>query len=145
MPLPYEVELTATAEATFSKLYLEAKECIESGDESNSKVKLYRMVEELLIKIIPQDPFSTSRSLSGRLSNFFRVKKGRIRVCYVGSSKQKKIYVLYISETLRKDGDKNDPYAIFTRMVMSGKFDDTIAKLGVRPPDRRAGPPPTIQ
>jgi mRNA-degrading endonuclease RelE of RelBE toxin-antitoxin system len=136
MPSPYEVELTATAEATFSKLYLDAQECIESGDETNFKVKLYRMVEELLTKIIPQDPFSPSRALSGSLSNFFRVKKGRIRVCYVGSSKKKKIYVLYISETLRKDGDKNDPYAIFTRLARSGKFDDAIAKLGLKSPGR---------
>ena len=58
---------------------------IYSGDGSNSKVTQFRMVEEIITKIIPHEPFSITRALSGKLSNFFRVKKGRIRVCYVGS------------------------------------------------------------
>jgi len=145
MSKDYEVELTASAEATFKRLYDEAQECMDAGDEHNSKVTLFRMVEEIVTKIVPHDPFSPSRALSGKLSNFFRIKKGRLRVCYVGSSKQNKIIILYISETPRKEGDKHDPYAIFTKMVMSGQFDETIARLGVEPPDRESLSPPIYQ
>jgi mRNA-degrading endonuclease RelE of RelBE toxin-antitoxin system len=141
----YGVELTATAEKTFSRLYQEAQECIDAGDGSNSKVTLFRMVEEIVTKIIPHDPFSTSRALSGKLSKFFRIKKGRIRVCYTGSSEQRKIIILYISETPRKEGDVNDPYAIFTKLVMSGRFDKEIANLGIKPPDRTGLPAPIYQ
>lgn len=141
----YSVELTATAEATFRRMYNEAQECIYSGDGSNSKVTQFRMVEEIITKIIPHEPFSITRALSGKLSNFFRVKKGRIRVCYVGSSEHRKIVVLYISETPRKQGDINDPYAIFTKIVMSGKFDEAIASLGIKPPDRKSLSPPVYQ
>ena len=40
---------------------------------------------------------------------FKRVRKGRIRICYIGRSDQKRIIVLYISA--RKEGDA-DPYAV---------------------------------
>jgi mRNA-degrading endonuclease RelE of RelBE toxin-antitoxin system len=133
----YDVELTATAEATFSRLYHEAQERIDAGDESNQKVTLFRMVEEMIAKLIPHEPFSPARALSGKLSNFFRIKKGRIRICYVGSSEQRRIIVLYISETPRKQGDVNDPYAIFTKMVKSGRFDKAIANLGIKTPNRK--------
>jgi len=96
------------------------------------------MVEEIVTKIIPHDPFARTRALSGKLSNFFRIKTGRVRVCYAGSSEHRKIIVLYISETPRKEGDVNDPYAIFTKMVMSGRFDKAIANLGIKPPDRKS-------
>ena len=132
----YTVELTPSAERVYSKLYEEAQACIESGDRSNSKVTRFNMVEEALDKIIPHDPFAPDRSLSGPLSGIFRVKKGRLRICYVGSSAHKRIIILYISDTPRKAGDANDPYALFTKLVASGKYDEFFGKLGIRRPAR---------
>ena len=43
-----------------------------------------------------------------------------------------RICIIFISETLRKEGDSNDPYRILTKMVMSGELDEFFAKLGVR-------------
>jgi len=87
-------------------------------------------VEEVLERIIPHDPFSPSRALSGVLSGIFRVKKGRTRICYIGSSKTKRIVVLYISDTPRKQGDSKDPYAVLTKMVHAGKFGELIKRIG---------------
>lgn len=84
--------------------------------------------------------------MSGHLSNIFRVKKGRIRICYLASSKHRKIVILYISEKPRKAGDVHDPYEIFTQMILSGTFDETFANLGIKLPDRKSsGLPLTIQ
>jgi len=116
------------------------------GDESNAKVKLFNMVDEAVTTIIPHDPLNPNRSLSGRLSNIFRVKKGRIRICYIASSKHRKIIILYISEKPRKAGDVHDPYEIFTHLVLSGRFDKTFADLGIKIPGRKlSGEPLTIQ
>src|SRR5712692_5412738 len=52
------------------------------------------------------------------------------------SSKEKKIVILYISRTLRKAGDMNDPYSIFTQLVMTGRFNQVFAQLGVRIPPK---------
>ena len=131
----YTVELTATAESVYRRIYEEAQACIKVGDISNSKVTLLRMIDDALDNLIPHDPFDPARALSGPLSNIFRIKKGRTRICYIGSSRQRKIVVLYISDTPRKQGDVHDPYAIFTRLVISGKFDEVFDKLGVRRPD----------
>jgi mRNA-degrading endonuclease RelE of RelBE toxin-antitoxin system len=130
----YEVELTETAEQTYNRVFTDAQECIRAGDLSNSKVTLLKQVDEVIDKIIPHDPCSPQRGLRGPLSNIFRISKGRMRICYVVSSQAKKIVVLYISDTPRKSGDASDPYSIFTRMVLSGKFDEVFARLGIRHP-----------
>jgi hypothetical protein len=71
------------------------------------------------------------------------VKKGRLRIYHSATSKEKKIVILYISQTLRKAGDVNDPYSIFTRLVMTGRFDKVFERLGVRiPPKNTLTPPP---
>jgi mRNA-degrading endonuclease RelE of RelBE toxin-antitoxin system len=136
----FTVELTETAEATYRNLWEDGQRCLARGDESNSKVKLLRIIEDTIDRVIPSDPFNTNRALSGLLSNIFRVKKGRLRICYVASSKQRCIVILYISETPRKEGDVHDPYSVLTRLVESGEFDKVFAQLGVR---QLAGRPPT--
>lgn len=142
----YEVLLTKTAEKTYRKLSETAARCIEAGDESNENVTKFRMIDEAIDKIIPHEPFSRDRALSGLLSNIFRVKKGRFRICYTGSSEQRRIVILYISETLRKEGAKSDPYSVFARLVLSGEFDDIFDDLGVRRPIRgQSSTPPPVQ
>lgn len=132
----YEVQLSQIAESTYVRMHKEAQECVERGDSTNSKVTQFKMVEEALDRIIPQDPFAPERSLSGALSGIYRIKKGRMRICYVGSSNEKVIRIVYISDTPRKDGDSNDPYKILTRWIKSGN-DELLDKLGVTPPLRR--------
>jgi mRNA-degrading endonuclease RelE of RelBE toxin-antitoxin system len=132
----YRVELTATAERVYRRIFDDANACLAAGDESNSKVKQFRMVDEMLDKVIPHDPFAPERALSGPLSGIVRVKKARLRICYAASSKQRTIVVLYISDTPRKAGDANDPYAILTKLVMSGKYDSVFDRLGVRSSNR---------
>jgi mRNA-degrading endonuclease RelE of RelBE toxin-antitoxin system len=130
----YEVELTATAEATYNRIFTEAQACIKAGDLANSKVTLLKQVDEVIDNFIPHDPCNPQRALRGPLTNIFRISKGRMRICYVASSHSKKVVVLYISDTPRKSGDASDPYSIFTRMVLSGKFDEVFTRLGVRHP-----------
>jgi mRNA-degrading endonuclease RelE of RelBE toxin-antitoxin system len=141
----YNVELTPTAQKIYEEMYAEAEACTTAGDTSNSKVTALRMVDDAIDNIIPHDPFSVRNSLSGPLANIFRVKKGRLRIYYAASSKDKKIVILYISQTLRKSGDVNDPYSIFTRMVMTGRFDQVFANLGVRIPPKHGLQPPRYQ
>jgi hypothetical protein len=94
------------------------------------------MGNDAIDNIIPHDPFAVRNTLSDPLANIFRVKKGRLRIYYAASSKNPKVVVLFISQTLRKAGDINDPYSIFTRLVMTGRFDQVFAQLNVRIPPR---------
>ena len=132
----YAVELTKQAERTYTRIYDQAQACIGRGDVSNSRVTLLKMVDEVIDKIIPHDPFHPSRSLSGPLSNIFRISKARMRIFYAASSKAKTIAILFISDTPRKYGDTRDPYSVFTKLVVSGQFDEVFDRLGVRRPIR---------
>jgi len=137
--------LTPTAESAYREIHEQAQEQLDKGNTGSPKVKLLRLIDDCIDKIIPADPLAKERALSGALSGLFRVKQGRTRICYCASSKHNTITILYISETLRKEGDKNDPYAIFTGIVMSGRYDEVFEKLGLRRPQRKSLPPPSIQ
>ena len=89
------------------------------------------MVDEVLDKLIPHNPIDRRNALVGNLSNIYRYGKGRIRI-FCASSQKRKVYVLYISDTPRKEGDAYDPYEVFGRMVLSGRFNTFFDELGVR-------------
>jgi len=132
----YEIQLSEVAEKVYERLYLDAETCLARGDRTNSKVKQFRMIEEVLDKIIPHDPFAPERALSGKLSGIYRIKKGRMRICYIGNAQEKVVRVIFISDTPRKAGDKNDPYSLLTKMVHSGNH-KLLEELGVEIPLRR--------
>lgn len=129
-PTGYTVELTEIAAKVYHKISREAQARLAAGDTTNAKVKQIRILDEVLDKIIPHAPFDPSRALSGSLSNIFRVKKGRLRVCYAGASRQRRIVVLFIADTPRKQGDRSDPYSVFEKLVRSGAFDEFFEDLG---------------
>jgi mRNA-degrading endonuclease RelE of RelBE toxin-antitoxin system len=141
----YRVELTPTAQKAYEEIHADAQACIGVGDGSNAKVVTLRMVDDAIDNIIPHDPLAVRNALSGPLSNLFRVKKGRLRIYYAVSSKDRKVVILFISQTLRKAGDVNDPYSIFTRLVMTGRFDQVFAQLNVRIPPKHNLQPPQVQ
>jgi hypothetical protein len=50
----------------------------------------------------------------------------------MASSKHRRVCILFISESLRKEGDANDPYVILQNMVDSGTLDALFSQFGVR-------------
>src|SRR5262249_17032526 len=81
---------------------------------------------------LPNHPLNKVYALSGDLSNIFRVKKGGYRICWIASSKLRRICILYIPSKVRKECNINDAYKIVGHGVMSGQFNDIFAKFGVR-------------
>lgn len=130
--LPYDVDMTASAEAVYMALARQAKSAEASGDYANAHCTTFNMVREAVKTIIPTDPLNKKYALRGELSNIFRLRKGRMRICWIASSHLRRVCILLISETLRKEGDANDPYVIFQRMMDAGAFDHVIQKYGVR-------------
>ena len=106
------------------------------GDVNSAHCTTLRMVDDAL-DALAHDPIDKKYALSGSLSNIFRIKKGRMRICWLASSQKRKVTVLYISETPRKEGGARDPYKVFTNLVLSGQFDAVFDKLGVKRPTRR--------
>jgi mRNA-degrading endonuclease RelE of RelBE toxin-antitoxin system len=130
--LPYEVDMTATAEAVYAELHRKAKEAESQGNYSSTHITTFQMIRDAVKRIIPNDPINKNHGLRGDLSNIFRLRKGRLRICWIASSKMRRVCILLISESLRKEGDANDPYVIFQNMIDSGTFDSLFADFGVR-------------
>jgi hypothetical protein len=128
----FEVDMTETAIATYQGLYRQAKAAEKRGDYSSSHITAFEMVRDAVRRIIPADPLNKEHALRGDLSNIFRLKKGRMRICWIASSKIRRVCIMFISETVRKAGDAADPYVIFQSMVDSGKFDAIFHQFGVR-------------
>ena len=132
--MPYEVDMTATAEVVYVKMAQAAKAAEMAGDYASAHCTTFNMVRDAIKRIIPNDPLNKKYALRGDLSNIFRLKKGRIRICWIASSRMGRVCILFVSETLRKEGDTNDPYVIFQSLLDSGIFEQYIAKYGVRMP-----------
>ena len=129
---PYEVDMTASAEAVYTDLYTRAQTAEAGGDHTNAICTTFRMVDEALEKIIPRDPINKRYALRDELSNIYRLKKGRLRICWIANSKMRRALILFISETQRKEGDVNDPYQIFKKLLMSGELDRHFEQMGVK-------------
>jgi mRNA-degrading endonuclease RelE of RelBE toxin-antitoxin system len=134
--LPYDVDMTASAEAVYVNLARAAKAAEAAGNYASAHCTTFNMVKDAVKRIIPNDPLNRKYALRGDLSNIFRLRKGRLRICWIASSKLQRVCILFIAETLRKEGDVNDPYAIFQSLLESGIFDKAINEYGVRIPPR---------
>ena len=130
----WTIRLAEPAEAVYRELNQKAMEAEERNDATSAHCKTLRMVDEMLDRLIPQNPIDHKNALAGNLSNIFRYKKGRMRIYWIASSVRREVVVLFISDTPRKEGDAHDPYEMFSRMVMSGKYNEIFKKLGVRLP-----------
>jgi Toxin with endonuclease activity, of toxin-antitoxin system len=128
--------MTDAAAHVYQELSRKSREAEDRGDAASAHCTAFRMVREAIKDVIPQSPVEKKFALAGDLSNIFRIKKGRMRICWVASSRLRKICVLFISESLRKEGDVNDPYVVFASLVMSGQFNTIFSELGVKIPKR---------
>jgi mRNA-degrading endonuclease RelE of RelBE toxin-antitoxin system len=130
----YDIILSQAAQTAYEKYYRQASQAKGRGDPTNSHYTTLRMIDEVIEEIIPRDPFNKRYALQGELSGIFRMKKGRLRICWVGNSRRKEICVIFISETLRKAGDAKDTYEVLKSMVRSGKYNDIFKRLGMPDP-----------
>jgi len=127
----YEVHLTQAAETVYRRYFHLAQKATERGDLTNAHCTTLRQIDEALETLIPHDPLNPALALAGDLRHIYRMKKGRMRICWIASAAERLVYVLFISETLRKDGDANDPYKILSAMVRNGTCNQFFKELGI--------------
>ena len=97
-------------------------------------VKLFAAMTIGIESKIPSDPFAAHFALTGTLKRYSRMKKmglpGRYRLLFriFDTAEMKAIVILWLGYP-RKEGDKNDYYQVFTKMVNRGEFPNSIAEL----------------
>jgi toxin YhaV len=101
-------------------------ELSEHAYQRHPDVKLFLAVRELTMDVIPSDPQHADFRLKGELAKFRRTKgRGlpkRYRLFWVFSEQARVIIFLYLNDSasLRKEGDRRDPYRLFSEMRRRG-------------------------
>ncbi len=94
--------------------------------QQHQDVKFAVRLRNATLTVIPDDPDKKEYQLSGNLRKYRRYKQGlqRYRLFFTFSKNPPIILYLYVNDksTLRKDGDKNDPYEIFSKLVEQKKI-----------------------
>lgn len=109
--------------------------------QNHPTVKLLAKVNQLILVEIPTEPahdrFNQGNTLGKEYRHWKRAKFGRYRLFFRFNAKSREqgvgkaiIYAWVNDEkTLRKEGDKNDPYAIFARGLERGEPADSFDEL----------------
>lgn len=96
--------------------------------QRHAEAKLFKTVFKIVYEIVPADPDHPDFRLAGELKPFRRVKgRGlprRMRLFFVFSEKARTIIFLYLNNagTLRKAGDRHDPYDVFRGLIRKGEI-----------------------
>jgi toxin YhaV len=110
----------------FKEQVKELKARLTEADYSQHEiVKFAARVRQADQVVIPQNPDRPDYRLKGALRKYRRYKQGlqRYRLFFCFSNTPPIILYLYLNneEHLRKEGDKNDPYMEFKRLVDRGQ------------------------
>ncbi|MDX1987312.1 MAG: type II toxin-antitoxin system YhaV family toxin [Candidatus Obscuribacter sp.] len=135
--------------AQYEKLLKEAEKIqAQQPDtyQSHRTVKLLARITELITKEIPEDPghdrWNQGNTLGREYRHWKRAKFGkerRYRLFFRYDAKSKEVppgkgkAIIYVwvndGNTVRKEGDKNDPYAVFERGLRRGEPPDSFEAL----------------
>lgn len=97
-------------------------------------VKLLAAVMVGIKEKIVLDPFASHFTLQGPLKKYGRLKKmglpERYRLFFKAfEEKEEKVLVILWLGHPRKEGDKNDCYEVFKKMIAKGEFPETMKEL----------------
>lgn len=102
--------------------------------KTHATVKLLTAIAIGIEEKIASDPFAAHFALTGALKRYSRMKKmglpGRYRLFFrvFDTAEMKAIVILWLGYP-RKEGDKNDCYEVFTKMVNRGDFPEDMSEL----------------
>ena len=106
------------------------------GFESNANFKLFAALSQLMFETVPGDPnreeYRQGNTMGTAFRHWRRAKIGRrFRLFFRFDSKTKIIIFAWVNDenTLRSSGSKNDPYAVFQKMLQRGQPPDDWATL----------------
>jgi toxin YhaV len=115
-----------------------------AGYGAHPQTKLLATILRLITEDIPREPghkdFWQGATLGGEYTGWYRARfHQRFRLFFRFRSVERAIVYAWVETGLRKSGDRNDPYAVFRRMLDRGSpptdFDELLRQsAGLRVP-----------
>ncbi len=109
--------------------------------KNHKSTKLLKRISDLISEEIPADPaharFKQGKTLGAGYQHWQRAKFGRYRLFFrflnrKSADREIKVIIyawLNDDSTLRKEGDKNDPYVLFAKGLRKGQPPNSIEEL----------------
>jgi toxin YhaV len=126
--------------AQLDKLVAEVKKLQQSQPatyKDHPKTKRLARIRQLMLEEIPADPSHERWKQGNTLGTEFRLWKrakfgqNRFRLFFRYDGSKKVIIYAWVNDenTLRKEGDKNDPYVLFSKNLKRGDPPEDLAQL----------------
>jgi toxin YhaV len=122
--------------ATLADADARARAADPDGYRSNSNAKVLAAIAKLVLRVIPAEPgkaeYRIGNTMGSAYRHWSRAKFGqRFRLFFRYDSAAKIIIYAWVNDetTLRNRGGRNDPYAVFQRMLDRGTPPDTWRTL----------------
>lgn len=95
--------------------------------------KLWKAIRRALVEYLPEHGLNPAHLKRQDLSGVRAMHVGdRNRVVWIASAEKGALVVLMLGEV--KEGDKHDTYAVLTKELRRGTFDDAFAELEIPKP-----------
>ena len=133
-PARFDVLCSPRALTWIERVYAEAASGEGGAEGHGFAATNARYLRRVLEDFIPTHALDPKFGLGNGL---FRAKGARWRVVWAASSAKGTAIVLLVGH--RKDGDRNDVYALLDRILATEEFDDLFAWLGATKPKPRSG------
>jgi toxin YhaV len=127
----------ACVSAQLQKLHAAAERAKQQDPNGfDANVRLFNALSKLIFEAVPSDPnreeYRQGNTMGPAFRHWRRAKIGRrFRLFFRFDSKSKIIIFAWVNDenTLRSSGSKNDPYAVFQRMLEKDHPPDDWATL----------------
>jgi toxin YhaV len=127
----------ACVSAQLQKLHAAAERAKQQDPNGfDANVRLFNALSKLIFEAVPSDPnreeYRQGNTMGPAFRHWRRAKIGRrFRLFFRFDSKSKIIIFAWVNDenTLRSSGGKNDPYAVFKRMLAKGHPPDDWVTL----------------
>ena len=109
---------------------------LRQAREGSAQATVYRGLQHLVENVIgePHLVFLPQHCLTGDLAGVLRIEKGRLRLFFIASRERQAAIILLLGTSVRKAGDKNDPYEEIRWYLRRSDLDSYFAELGLTKP-----------
>jgi mRNA-degrading endonuclease RelE of RelBE toxin-antitoxin system len=125
----YAVELTNIAEGAYDRFYEKAHTWQAIGVMNHSDVRRFKLIQDTLDNVLPDDPCRPDRALAGVLCYIYVLKVGQITFTYTVNEAKPAVIVQTIGRTTNDDTMRD----WITTRIESGELVPVLESLGIQP------------
>src|SRR5688572_14512782 len=122
--MPYHIEWTEPAEATYQQISQRAQACLDAGQEKHPAVLTLNEVDHAIDTTLKNNPSDPRLSLAGILSIIYKLPLRSVFISYLINPSEPTVLIMTISR--RQAGTRK----LLNSKIDDGSVDELLASLG---------------